>query len=267
MSLASSTFAALFVAAMALSVRAEEPTKPQAAKDSRIFEMRTYYAAEGKLDALNARFRDHTLKLFAKHGMTNIGYWMPIENNDNRLIYVLAYDSNEAREKAWKDFIADPDWKQAKAASEANGPLVSKAESIFLEAADYSPEIKPTATGDRVFELRVYTATQGNLDKLHARFREHTTKLFAKHGMTNVAYFRTAAKTPSGKDQPQAENLLVYFLSHKSEAAGKASFTEFRKDPDWIAAKSTSEKDGSLTTMPDGVKSTYLNATDYSPTK
>jgi hypothetical protein len=254
-------------AAISIAAQADEPTKPAAAKDTRVFEMRTYYAAEGKLDALNTRFRNHTLKLFAKHGMTNLGYWMPIENKDNRLIYVLAYDSNEAREKAWQNFIADPEWKQAKAASEANGPLVSKAESIFLEAADYSPEIKPAATGNRVFELRVYTATKGNLDKLHARFREHTTKLFAKHGMTNVAYFRTVAKTPSGKDQPQAENMLVYFLAHKSEEAGKASFTEFRKDPDWIAAKGASEKDGSLTTMPDGVKSTYLNATDYSPTK
>jgi hypothetical protein len=83
--------------------------------------------------------------------------------------------------------------------------------------------------------------------------------------MTNVAYFAVAERTPSGKEQAAAENTLVYFLAHKSEEAGKASFGAFRQDPDWVAAKGESEKNGSLTTMPDGVKSTYLKATDYSP--
>src|ERR1700754_3982995 len=81
--------------------------------DPRVFEMRTYHAAPGKLDDLNARFRNHTVKLFEKHGMTNIGYWTPIENNDNLLVYVLAYPSKEARETAWKEFQADEDWKKA----------------------------------------------------------------------------------------------------------------------------------------------------------
>src|SRR5215217_2848308 len=77
--------------------------------DSRVFEMRTYYAAPGKLDALHARFRDHTMKLFEKHGMTNLGYWTPIgaapgaeANPENQLIYVLAYPSKEARDQSWK---------------------------------------------------------------------------------------------------------------------------------------------------------------------
>lgn len=253
------------VAALAAGVSAESPAA--SSRDERVFEMRTYYAAEGKLDALHARFRDHTTKLFAKHGMTNVGYWTPIDNKENKLIYVLAYESNDAREKAWKDFLADPEWKKAAAASETNGRLVAKIESVFLKATDYSPEIKPATVGDRVFELRVYTATKGNLANLHARFRNHTTKLFAKHGMTNVAYFSVAEKTPGGKEQTGADAMLVYFLAHKSEEAGKASFAAFRQDPDWIAAKSASEKNGSLTTMPDGVKSTYLKATDYSPTK
>jgi hypothetical protein len=256
--------AAFGLAFVAGTANADEPMQ---VKDSRVYEMRTYYAAEGKLDALNARFRDHTLKLFAEHGMTNLGYWMPIDNKENKLIYVLAYDNAEAREKSWKAFIADPEWKKAKEASEANGKLVAKSESVFLEATDYSPKIETAIVDDRVFEFRVYTATEGNLEKLHGRFRNHTCKLFAKHGMTNVAYFAVAKKTPDGKEQAAAESMLVYFLAHKSEEAGKASFTEFRKDPVWVAAKGESEKNGSLTTMPDGVKSTYLNATDYSPLK
>jgi hypothetical protein len=109
--------------------------------EPRVFEMRTYYAAPGKMDALHARFRDHTNKLFVKHGMTLIGYWIPIDAKDaeQKLIYILAYPSKEAATKSWKDFQADPAWKTAKAASEENGKLVTKAESIFLKATDYSP--------------------------------------------------------------------------------------------------------------------------------
>jgi hypothetical protein len=77
-------------------------------KETRFFELRTYYAAPGKLDALQARFRDHTVKLFEKHGMENIGYWLPLTNTENKLVYLLAFPSREAREKSWKEFSADP---------------------------------------------------------------------------------------------------------------------------------------------------------------
>lgn len=228
--------------------------------DSRVFELRVYYAAEGKLDALHARFRDHTTKLFEKHGMTNIGYWMPLENPERKLYYFLAYPSREAREKAWQAFSADPEWQKAYKASEVDGKLVDKAEVSFLQATDYSPTIEAREAGPRVFELRTYTTTPGNLDALHARFREHTTKLFEKHGMTNVAYWAPM------KDQPGADNTLIYILAHASPEAAKASFDAFRKDPDWVAARAASEQKagGSLTT-PDGVQSLFMQATDYSP--
>src|SRR5229473_1948552 len=83
------------------------PAIPAADKESRLFELRVYYAAPDKLDALNARFRDHTCKLFEKHGMTNIGYWTPVDNPENKLFYMLAYPSQEARAAAWKGFLAD----------------------------------------------------------------------------------------------------------------------------------------------------------------
>ena len=87
------------------------------AKDSRVFEMRTYYAAPGKLEDLQARFRDHTVKLFEKHGMTNIGYWVPVDEktgqpSGNTLVYILAYPSFEARTKSWDGFRNDPAWTQ-----------------------------------------------------------------------------------------------------------------------------------------------------------
>ena len=111
------------------------------APDSRCFEMRTYTAAPGKLQALHARFRDHTNALFTKHGMALIGYWVPSDEDKgaaNTLIYILAYPSRAAREKSWADFQADPAWVAARTASEVDGKLVEKVESIFLTATDYS---------------------------------------------------------------------------------------------------------------------------------
>jgi hypothetical protein len=105
------------------------------------FEMRTYTAAEGKLDALNARFREHTNRLFVKHGMTLIGYWTPVDGPEakNTLIYILAYPSREGREKSWEAFRNDPEWKSAQAASEKDGKLVLKVDSRFMTPTDYSP--------------------------------------------------------------------------------------------------------------------------------
>ncbi len=234
-----------------------------AAPDTRCFEMRTYYAAEGKLDALNARFRDHTVKLFEKHGMTNIGYWTPVDNPERKLVYVLSFPDRAARDASFKAFGADPEWKAAAKESEANGKLVLKVESHFLQAADFSPAIAPAVAGaPRVFELRTYTTTPGNQDRLLKRFREHTVALFAKHGMTNFAYW-----TPQ-PGQPTSEKTLVYLLAHASKEAAAASFNAFRTDAEWLAAKEASEKEGGGSlTVPDGVKSVFLVPTDYSPTK
>src|SRR5580693_6305546 len=121
--------------------------------------------------------------------MTNIGYWTPIDNKENKLVYILAYPSREAAKKSWAAFGADEAWKAVRKETEAKGPIVAKFESLYLKATDYSPEPKPAATGDRIFEMRTYTATPKNLDNLNARFRNHTVKLFEKHGMTNIGYW------------------------------------------------------------------------------
>ncbi len=110
--------------------RAEEKT--------RVFEIRTYYANEGKLDALLARFRDHTVALFKKHGITNIGYWVPADNKENKLVYMLAYSSREARGKAWKAFLADPNWQKVYKESTKDGRLVSRIVNDFLTGTDFS---------------------------------------------------------------------------------------------------------------------------------
>jgi hypothetical protein len=115
---------------------------PSLAKDSRIFEIRTYYAMPGKLEDLHARFRNHTVKLFKKHGMEIVGFWGPTDKeagSENKLVYILAYPSREAREQAWRGFRSDPDWQAAQKKSEENGRLVEKVESAILLATDYSP--------------------------------------------------------------------------------------------------------------------------------
>jgi hypothetical protein len=124
-----------------LRAAGESKSSPNAGGSGRFFEMRTYTAAPGKLDALNARFREHTNRLFEKHGITIIGFWTPVEGDkaQNTLVYILAYPSKEAREKSWKEFQGDPDWQAARKESERDGKLVDHVESVFLRATDYSP--------------------------------------------------------------------------------------------------------------------------------
>lgn len=111
------------------------------AQSNRVFELRTYTALEGRLDALNARFRNHTTKLFEKHGITNIGYWVPMDEprSKNTLVYLLAHPSREAAKQAFGAFRDDPAWQKARAESEASGKIVEKVESVFLAPTDYSP--------------------------------------------------------------------------------------------------------------------------------
>jgi NIPSNAP len=109
--------------------------------EGRVFELRTYTSPDGKLGELEARFRDHTTRIFKKHNMEVVGYWRPEdgEKSKNTLVYILAFPSREAATQAWKDFAADPEWKKVAAETEANGKIVTKVESMFLDALPFSP--------------------------------------------------------------------------------------------------------------------------------
>lgn len=113
----------------------------QAQTANKVFELRTYTAPDGKLPDLNARFRNHTMRIFQNHGMTNVGYWVPQDApaKDNTLIYVISHASREAAKKNWAEFAADPEWKKVSAESQVNGPIVTKVVSVFMDATDYSP--------------------------------------------------------------------------------------------------------------------------------
>ena len=156
--------------------------------------------------ALLKRFRDHTCRLFEKHGIKNIGYWVPVdEENGSKttLIYVLEHASRDAAKESFKAFGADPEWQAARKASEEGGKILAKApESIFMTPTDYSPAVKiEKSSKPRVFEMRTYTTPEGKLAPLLARFRDHTCKLFEKHGMTNLAYW-----TPTDADKGATTN-------------------------------------------------------------
>lgn len=116
------------------------PAAVQAQAATRVFELRTYTAPEGKLADLEARFRNHTVRIFNNHGMTSIGYWVPQDAplSQNTLIYVIAHQSREAAAKNWADFRADPEWQKVSTESQVNGSLVTKVESVFMDPMDFS---------------------------------------------------------------------------------------------------------------------------------
>ena len=132
---ASAVFAAGFLAGQAFDGGSAE------AQGRKVFELRTYTAPEGRLGDLLARFRNDTLRVFEKHGMKNVGYWVPADapTSGNTLIYLLAHDSRDAAAKSWSAFREDPEWRAIAERTQANGPIVSKVETVFLEAADFSP--------------------------------------------------------------------------------------------------------------------------------
>ena len=133
--------ATFLVCFLSLSVWAQEKG-PGSGVENRLFELRTYHTEPGRLDALLARFRNHTVALFTKHGMNNIGYWIPEEGDGQTLVYLLAYPDKSSRERSWNNFLNDPEWKAARDASEVNGKLVQKVESVFLKPTDFSPKPK-----------------------------------------------------------------------------------------------------------------------------
>lgn len=111
------------------------------AKPARVFEIRTYYTLPGRLEALQTRFRDHTRRIFEKHGMTNVGYWVPQDSpaREKTLIYIISHASREQAKANWAAFIADPEWKKVADESQKDGKIIEKIDSVFMDATDYSP--------------------------------------------------------------------------------------------------------------------------------
>jgi hypothetical protein len=108
-----------------------------------VYELRVYHAAPGKLPELLARFREHTIKIFDRHGLKSVAYWTPLEDPEKSqtLIYILYHPSREAAAANWKSFGDDPEWKSVHDKSEADGKLVDKVDSTFMALTDFSPQL------------------------------------------------------------------------------------------------------------------------------
>lgn len=115
------------------------PYSPEPVINSNVQELRVYQSMPGKLDALNARFANHTISLFEKHGIGNIGYWTDDVGTSEQLIYMLGYPSLGDREKSWASFQADPEWQRVRAETEKDGVLTAKAVNTIIRPTPYSP--------------------------------------------------------------------------------------------------------------------------------
>jgi hypothetical protein len=130
-------------AAMMLSTASGLEAQSSGSKSDVVYELRVYHANEGKLDALLARFRDHTVEIFGRHGMKSVAYWTPTDEplKGRTLIYILEHPSREAAMANWKSFHDDPEWVKVSTASEVNGKLVEKVDSTYMRLTDFSPAI------------------------------------------------------------------------------------------------------------------------------
>ncbi|PZX57677.1 NIPSNAP protein [Algoriphagus ratkowskyi] len=223
---------------------------------STYFEIRKYYANEGKLPDLIKRFQDHTMELFEKSGMENIAYFLPVDNTDNSMTYILGYPDEKSRDRMWEKFANDPEWKKAKAASEVNGGLVKSVDQTFMKLAKGLNDT-PTPQESGIFQLRTYTSLDGRLDNLLRRFKDHTQDLFEKQGLRNYPYWVTVEKDGS---QPK----LVYLLADKDQASFEMDFQNFIKDSAWVKARDASEADGKIVEKVDAV---FLKTLPFSTLK
>lgn len=231
--------------------------------DPAAYELRITTAKPGKLTALHDWFRAHQEGVLAKHGADSIAYLVPAGGDPaEELVAILRFSDYPAKIRFLRAVSDNALWKQVAESESGPDALVAKVEPIGLRRLTFSPKLEPAQQAEpRMIELRTYTCpSEPMLARLHNRFREHTMKLFERHGMENLVYWRVT-------DVEVGERMLIYLLGHNSVEAARKSFAAFRSDPEWLAAKQDSEEraGGSLMVPDKGVLSVFLTPTDYSP--
>ena len=245
------------------SASVKAPMKPaKRLTEGPVYELRIYTANKDRLQHMIKRFRTYTDKIFKRHKMEPIGYWLPSDGGANRrkFIYILKHPSRYAAYQNWINFSNDNEWKNTVLKKpEFQRLLAEKPEHIFMTANDYSDKVKDAiAKPGGIFELRTYDCNPGKLTLLNNRFRNHTTEIFNKHGIKNIAYW-----TPF--DKPESTNQLIYLIHHESRDQADKNWQAFGSDPAWRKVAKETQKDGKfLSKRPERL---YLKAVDFSPIK
>ncbi len=263
------SIACLMFAAMGVlltgSLSAEETNTKS---DGKLYELRFYVTNPGKLPDLHARFRDHTMKLFEKHGMENIIYWNVSEGAkddgekaENMLVYIIAHKNEAAKDASWAGFINDPEWKAVAQKSEENGKILAeRPRAIFMREVDFSAPDAPANADSgapaRLWELRQYNDGPERVPHTVDRFGSGESEIFTKNGMETVKFW-TATDNSA----------FIYLLAHKDKAASDVSWTGFKAEfGDFMKAYRESHPD-----LPkgrgNGNEVRFLVPTDYSPRK
>ena len=226
-----------------------------------VYELRIYAANEHRFAHLIKRFREHTDRIFKKHSLQTIGYWIPTEGppkKRRRFIYILKHDSRYDAYRNWNMFSNDREWQAVLDQPEFKGLLAEKPISIFMTANDYSSIMRDNPRKAGTYELRTYTANPGKLTLLNARFSKHTTRLFEKHDIHNVGYW-----TPLEK--PASQNTLIYLIHHAGRKQADVNWQAFANDPQWHKVTRESAANGELLAIsPERI---YLKAMEFSPLK
>lgn len=239
-------------------------------KKGKLYELRFYVANEGKLPALHDRFRNHTLKLFEKHGIENIVYWDVVkgdkldgDKSSNMLVYIIAHKDKEAHDASWKAFRDDPEWKKAAEESEKDGKLLAENPvAILMTDVEFSPQDeaanKDSNSEPRLFELRQYKDGPARVPFTINRFGSGEVEVFQKAGMQTLKFWRASD-----------DSAFIYLLAHKDMDASGKSWDAFMKDfRPFMDTYSKSGK-GPPQDAPkgNGIEVRFLKPTDYSPLK
>lgn len=228
--------------------------QPVSATETRLFELRTYHTSDGKLDDLNARFRDCATRLFEHHGITNVGFWTPTDANGSRIVFLLAYPSSQARDASWARLCTDPEWRKCRRETERDGKLVERIEQMTLVPTADCPVVAPSrGETPRSFELRTYATKPGD----HANHKA----LCEKFRDSLVGCWTAAAPHPTG------EMTHVYLLARERPATDKR-VPEVALSDQFHISTTGGRALPSIRPRPaaaDGGKGLVLQPTDYSP--
>jgi len=222
------------------------------------FELRIYDVTAGKLAAVQERFRDAVEPIRQKHGITTLGYWTTSNANGDKFIYLMTGKTKDELQAAEKKFGADPDFQAAYAASNAKyGKTVDKIVSLSLDPADAKLEFTAEKT-PRVFELRFYSVPKNKLAAYTARWRDHATRIYARHGLNSIGWWTAPSKEAAGEDT------VICLLAGESVESIEKSIKSFHADEEWLRIEKETEQEGKLRTEVTAYK---LIPTDFSPLK